>query len=691
MEGYPCLRPFSAQMRGHFHEIVPYFRGLDLFNSKDPMKKERILRELRTVAFLMLGIVASSGLFAQGDNCAAAVSVTPGTYTADGPATGAGASGVCNTTGATNADWYVFTAPGPGTIDVFSCLGGADTRLSIYDGSCATLNCISTNDDACPTTTGGANFASEILGTPVTAGTDYYIEWDDRWTTSGFDWVLNYNCGNAPVGTDAIILDCVNSTWTIDVTVASLGSATAVDILNDAGAAALSGVGLGTYSIGPFPFGVQVQYQIVNLQDPGCDFFSAFLNDPPCPIISCGPDNYNYCYGANLDTLEVYQAAGAFPLALSFNSGDVSFGDDITIYDGAGVNAPVLFTGTNGGDMTGVVVVSQNSGNYLTYQHTSNGTSDCQASAGLFSPIDFDVFCLTCTNPNATYTVVPNCINQEWFLEVTIDSTGNGGAVDIVNDFDTDTIFGVTGGSVQLGPYPLGLSVSASLLNVTEYLCRQNGPPLVWTEDSCTIVSCGVDSYQYCYENNDDAWFTFQRDTLNFGPGPITVRFLSGDMIDFDDRVIIYNGPNEQSSNITNSNFGGSLSGQSFNSTNPDGFLTVRFVSDASGSCDDGSASAPIEFEVGCGAVGIEEQSITDITLFPNPANNVLNLVASGDLNNASISIYDMLGTLVSIENVSAAKGTTIELNTSKLSTGNYLLQTVTDGFVKAQRFQISR
>ena len=121
---------------------------------------------------------------AQGDNCAAALDVTPGTYTADGPATGAGS------VNSTNADWYSYTPVASGTIDISAC-SGPDTRLYVYDGTCAALVQIAYNDDAC-------GLGSEILGIPVLSGTTYYFEFDDSWSTASFDWTLTFSAAATP-------------------------------------------------------------------------------------------------------------------------------------------------------------------------------------------------------------------------------------------------------------------------------------------------------------------------------------------------------------------------------------------------------------------------------------------------------------------------------------------------------------
>ncbi|WP_271856347.1 fibronectin type III domain-containing protein [Patiriisocius marinus] len=121
-----------------------------------------------------------------GDDCASAVAVTEGTYfqTQINDATA----------GTNNGDsaWFAYTASEDGTVNVNSCLGGADTRLFILD-DCAGV-AIADNDDSCafaPDGT-GSTFASEVAELDVTSGTTYYIQWDDRWSVDPFDWSITF-------------------------------------------------------------------------------------------------------------------------------------------------------------------------------------------------------------------------------------------------------------------------------------------------------------------------------------------------------------------------------------------------------------------------------------------------------------------------------------------------------------------
>ncbi len=126
---------------------------------------------------------------------AALVISSTGTYSAK-PSSGGGAT----SNQATHADWFKFTPSSNGTMDISSCNEGVDTRLWVYSGSCNNLSFEATSDDNC-TSSGTNTYASELIGLSVLAGSDYYIEWDDRWSTATFDWEFTFTASAAPVVT----------------------------------------------------------------------------------------------------------------------------------------------------------------------------------------------------------------------------------------------------------------------------------------------------------------------------------------------------------------------------------------------------------------------------------------------------------------------------------------------------------
>lgn len=151
------------------------------------MKKNSILF---VFSFLAMNI------FAQ-DDCATATPVVAGTYTitvVDGSGvptpdcTGGGG-------GATAGEWYVYTPTQDYSLTVSTDLAvnaGGDTRFHIYTGTCGNLTCIGGDDD------NGSGYLS-ISTVAVTAGASYYIAFDNKWNSAGFDFLISEAPYVAPI------------------------------------------------------------------------------------------------------------------------------------------------------------------------------------------------------------------------------------------------------------------------------------------------------------------------------------------------------------------------------------------------------------------------------------------------------------------------------------------------------------
>lgn len=126
-------------------------------------------------------------------NCSSALVAAVGTNTAP-TITGTAPTifcGLSTTTLPTAGIWYKFTATQTASINVTTSIPGqsVDTRMIIYKGNCSALTCVTSNDDY----SGGAgtyNYASEVTFSSV-AGTTYYIVFDNKWTSAGFNFKVN--------------------------------------------------------------------------------------------------------------------------------------------------------------------------------------------------------------------------------------------------------------------------------------------------------------------------------------------------------------------------------------------------------------------------------------------------------------------------------------------------------------------
>ncbi|WP_449389076.1 FG-GAP-like repeat-containing protein [Chryseobacterium lineare] len=117
--------------------------------------------------------------------CATAVPLSLGTVTAPTVTGDAPATACSLGTPGSKGLWYKFTATENKTIKVATSSAGqnADTRLIVFMGNCSTLNCIAANDDSV-----GA-FSAVTFN--AVAGTTYYIVFDNKFSSAGFNITLS--------------------------------------------------------------------------------------------------------------------------------------------------------------------------------------------------------------------------------------------------------------------------------------------------------------------------------------------------------------------------------------------------------------------------------------------------------------------------------------------------------------------
>lgn len=127
---------------------------------------------------------------AQG-TCATAEQITAGTYsfaTVNGtqvpnPVCASGGGG------ATAGRWYKYTPTESLQVTVTSDLpinGNIDNRVHVYTGTCASLVCLAGDDDS-----GSGELC--VVSFIVTAGSEYIIAFDNKWSSSGFTFELIEN------------------------------------------------------------------------------------------------------------------------------------------------------------------------------------------------------------------------------------------------------------------------------------------------------------------------------------------------------------------------------------------------------------------------------------------------------------------------------------------------------------------
>lgn len=86
------------------------------------------------------------------------------------------------------------------------------------------------------------------------------------------------------------------------------------------------------------------------------------------------------------------------------------------------------------------------------------------------------------------------------------------------------------------------------------------------------------------------------------------------------------------------------------------------------------------------GPVGVDEvQNVSQLTAYPNPASNLLQLSFDAPKNNAQIEVYNQLGERVHLQQI-AALTTTASLDVSTLPNGIFMLRLVTDDSILSKQ-----
>lgn len=156
------------------------------------------------------------------DNCASAVAITAAGSFVVGPVNGTVPSPICEATlpenpAPTSGEWYSYTPSQNYTVTVTTDIAAnnprVDTRFHVYSGTCGSLSCFSdaSDDDS------GSNYSS-VSSFNVTAGTTYYIVFDNKWSSTGFTFQLLENpviVAPTTITFNSVNVSTINSSYNI--------------------------------------------------------------------------------------------------------------------------------------------------------------------------------------------------------------------------------------------------------------------------------------------------------------------------------------------------------------------------------------------------------------------------------------------------------------------------------------------
>ncbi|MDQ3101266.1 MAG: T9SS type A sorting domain-containing protein, partial [Bacteroidota bacterium] len=515
---------------------------------------------------------------------------------------------------------WLFEGLGTGSIliDFASGMIGGGDVLTIYDGADATAPVLFQHIDFIDLDLANLVLVSTSSSVYMTLVSDGFGSCGDafylpmEWSVACLDCAL-------PEVSISIVEDCANNAFTIEADIASTGDGTTVGMeytVNGDTPESLSGLALGITTLGPFTVNDQVQINVLHESDDMCDVDLGTFTDPgTCPtLVTCGsPDvTETYCYQNSDSQFWIYELVGEDgALYLQFTNGSIEsiFYDHLTIYDGTDANAPILFDHTSeaGMQLTGIAVTSTSGSLYMTM--SSDGSISCQD--GGQTGWEWFVSCLDCSPAVASFSIMQDCANFQYYVEVDVTDLGSDPDLMITNTGGASEVTVTTTGITQIGPFESGTPVQFTLVNDMNALCNVVSPMMV--NPLCPQVVCGTVPLEqtYCYLPNDNMAWAYEVS----GSGTLNLVFDLGTIeSDFYDVLTIYDGPDAQSP-ILFQHIGGTMElgpegsavlgpgvgYYAIDVTSTAQNLYMTLTSDGSVQCDGGFSNFdPMEWHVSC-------------------------------------------------------------------------------------------
>lgn len=90
---------------------------------------------------------------------------------------------------------------------------------------------------------------------------------------------------------------------------------------------------------------------------------------------------------------------------------------------------------------------------------------------------------LLCTLAEADYSTVPDCENDQFFIDVNITSLGDASSLELSNNFNAETLQAFNVDTYQVGPFPFGTAVKVFVMNEQDNNC-------IISSDTFQVLAC---------------------------------------------------------------------------------------------------------------------------------------------------------------------------------------------------------
>jgi len=283
-----------------------------------------------------------------------------------------------------------------------------------------------------------------------------------------------------PQATITRVNNCANAQFSANVNVTSFGSGTSATIqytVNGGAPTTLTGVGIGTTTLGPFSSTAELGITVTNgISNCGSIVRTVYST---CPVtLDCGANLVvDHCYRNN-DT-RTFTFVSPIPgetVTLNFIQGSIDLNDGIGIYDGTTNAAPPLGGGNFFGNLAGATFTTSGPAIYI---EISSGSSNSCADGGQTVPWSFEVKCTPgCLPPSGAVTVMDDCPNYRFSLDVLVFDVGDGAYANVAHTVNGGPEI-ITPGVMPfdpllLGPFNVGDNVNVILKHENDGLCDAN-------------------------------------------------------------------------------------------------------------------------------------------------------------------------------------------------------------------------
>lgn len=438
-------------------------------------------------------------------------------------------------------------------------------------------------------------------------------------------------------------------------------------------------------------------YEVYVRSDCGGGDFSPWvgpINFTTSIEVVCGtPVNTTYCYTDNDTTSWTFTSNTGDPLRLTFNAGQVENNwDELIVLDSDGVTE--LYNGYGAaGNLAGLTFDS--TGDTIIVMISSDGFANCGDS--LYTSWDFDVACATCVNPIATYTVVADCTNGQFSIDVDVTDIGSATSLTLTDGAATLQMITATG--IQtFGPYADGSSATITITNEQDTSCfisstiAYSCPPANDECDNSVALTvnadylCGIFTSGTTVAATDsgveptlsisgtpdnDVWFSFVATQTAHRITLTNVVAVIGTGVDMG--IGVFNGPCASLSLV------GSSDPNTYNLTG----LSIgnTYLVNVYGWYTAGASQANTTFDICVGtdpSLSSSSFNSNAFLAYPNPVKDVLNLEYSSEI--SFVRVMNLLGQEVISRNINA---NATQVDMSQLSSGAYIVNVTVGDAVK--------